>query len=113
MRSKLLCMLGIGLAGLIGCNYPDKKPIETEINGYKIKISYSGEGTRMVIMGTKPPILAPAIPSISALDQNNDGRFDEISLCEIPKGHALEQKVNLAELERIYQEALRKEGEGK
>jgi hypothetical protein len=41
---------------------------------------------------------------ITALDRENDGRFDEIQMYKIPKGHPLEKRASLEGMEQAYAE---------
>jgi len=42
--------------------------------------------------------------ALTAVDYGNDGRFDEINLKALPKGHKLESYANVNKLEQIYVE---------
>jgi len=110
MKWGRLAIAAFGLAAILGCRVKDGMPIrETKVDGYNVSIGINNIGRKILIKQPKQSGTS-AVPRMYALDIDNDGRFDEINLGHVPKGHALEQKANLTELERMYQEALRKTG---
>lgn len=42
---------------------------------------------------------------LTAQDIDCDGRFDDVTLRNVPKGHPLEQYVDLGKLEKVYTDA--------
>ncbi len=111
MGFRKLLTAGMVLASLVGCTYKTDKPIrEVEIDGYNVKVGIIGGKRKIVIEDPNTSNKDfPSFPiSIVATDYptNGMGRFDIIDALYVPKGHPLEQKANLQELERMYQEAM-------
>ncbi len=67
---------------------------EADYQGYKVTTGVDGNGRGISI--------ADGNAHLSAKDFQNDGRFDEIYLDSVPKGHALERFANLNDLEMVY-----------
>jgi hypothetical protein len=85
-------LAALSLAG-IGCG--DEMEIEDVlINGYNVSI-FEDSRTRYICIGT-----------LNATDWNRDGRFDEIDLSRVSKGHPLEAYANPDSLEAMWNRAL-------
>lgn len=105
--------IALGLIGMLGCDIKNRiPPTTTQVEGYNVSVEINKIGRKIMIEPRKQPGILIG-PGMYAIDFDNDGRFDEIYLRDLPKGHVLEQKANLAELEKMYQKALEQVGEGK
>lgn len=71
---------------------------EGKVNDYDAVAFIDGEGRHLTIMGGD----LPDSGYITALDRDNDGRFDEIKLRYMRKGHPLETYASLERLEQAY-----------
>ncbi len=95
-------LLSLGLGGLLafaGCNIPDTYILkEGEFNGHPVKIGIRNEGRRITIY----PFTSGSESKLTALDKDNDGRFDDMHLRELDKGSVLEQYATLPMLDSIY-----------
>lgn len=74
--------------------------VNKQVDGYNVRADSVGRLRRISI--------SEGNNYLTAMDGDNDGRFDEIILENVPKGHPLELLANLPELERVYSEATRK-----
>ena len=83
-------------------NIDDSFVKEGEFNGHPVKIGVRNEGRRITIY----PFTANAGNRLTALDKDNDGRFDDIHLKGLDKGSVLEQYVTFPMLDSIYKEVL-------
>lgn len=99
-KQTKLATLALGvLTGLSGCEKSNvDKYGKGKIDGYHATAFVDGNMRTLVIHAGdvyKEGVLL-------ATDVNNDGRFDEITLDTLPKGHPLEQYANLRRLEEVY-----------
>lgn len=92
---------GIPATLYVNCDTQDTQNIAVDknIGGYTVRADSVGRLRRISINEGNN--------YLTAIDSDNDGRFDEINLVDLPKGHPLEQFANLNELERVYAEATR------
>jgi hypothetical protein len=113
----------LGLVGLLGCcgNHDSSNPkpeqdprteaFEVEIGDYVIEVGYHFDERRMTITDKTQKITSPNgrttfSPYVYANDNGMDGRFDGIQLCGVPKGHALEEYVDLRTIQETFEKAL-------
>ena len=102
MKSKTLCTLLLGIVALTGCSQKAEKPqvvMKGTFEGYNTRIS-TGEnrdGRKVILMN--------GVNYLRAVDLNNDGRFDEITL-DAPIGHPFEQYATIPQMEKTYQSIL-------
>ncbi|MEK6800592.1 MAG: hypothetical protein AABY10_05215 [Nanoarchaeota archaeon] len=68
---------------------------EGTYEGYQARIGIDGIARGVAIM-------VDDYCGLSAKDYNKDGRFDEIHLNRLPKGHPLEKLASPTELEKVY-----------
>jgi len=101
----------LGLVALIamtgmGCS-PRYESFEKlgKFEGYEVRIGL-GIGHRHIGIAEKIDPSALEKPMLQAVDYDNKGRFDEIRLWHVPKGHQLEQYASLGALEKVYKTIL-------
>lgn len=75
---------------------------EGEFKGYPVRVGVKNEGRRITIYSNS----FDSKSKLTALDTDNDGRFDEVYLRNLEKGHPLEQYEPLDSLNKIYDEVL-------
>ena len=93
----------LGFVILLGCTNPITHFVkEGEFRGHPVKIGVKNEGRRITIY----PSDFNSESKLTALDKDNDGRFDEVYLRNLEKGHILEQYAPLDSLNIIYDKVL-------
>jgi len=108
MKTLRNIITGIALlGGLAGCGEKREymPQTETQINGYIVRASVGdiAPGMHIVIQENKDTLYKPLV---FARDNDVDGRFDEIGLQNVPKGHPLEAYANLDSLEVMWNRAV-------
>jgi len=95
----------VGILGLSGCKIPEDSFGTYE--GYPFRVhNYLGGKTLNIYLDQKSAQTAGSCDCsggsyIQFKDENNDDRFDEIHLINIPKGHPLEKFASLQEGHKI------------
>jgi hypothetical protein len=111
-KSKLgnLLLVGTAALNLAGCGGgTDVMPLkEADINGYHVGAVIN---SRRIINISDPSLGPNAHFRVYGLDRDIDGRFDEIGLLNIPKGHPLENYANLDSLESMWSRVVETKGE--
>ena len=109
--NKLLKALGIVALPLIfwGCrdtsnDFYKYKPREKENLVMKATSDNMGNILNIEEIGTNFTRIIAVDDHPRSKKKIGDGRFDEIKLRDVPKGHLLEKYVNLDSLNKLYQE---------
>ena len=97
-QSKLATLVLGALAGLAGCNQHVDSYNKGKVDGYDAIAFVDGGGRRLTILAGKEYDNG----RLTAYDGNNDVRFVEISLTDLPRGHPLEAYASLDKLEQVY-----------
>jgi len=99
-KTSRICAFALGtLATLCGCVDTSNFVIKDgKVDNYEARIGIDGAGRHIVIYGDK----RFSEGRLSAVDSDNDGRFDNISLIDLPKGHPLEDYTSVTKLEEAY-----------
>ena len=104
--TTVLFGLLVGVVGIHSClekSEEPKKPAYVQVEeGIYAKAVQEANANRLIV--TDNPLSDSNRYSISASDFNKDGRFDEVYLVGVPRGHALERYAALDLLEKTYNE---------
>jgi len=97
-------LTGVLTVGGYGCANNDNHFVEEgKFRGYPTKAGIGTSGRRVTIY----PDSLNSEHKLSAVDTDNNGRFDEIYLRNLKKGHTLEQYVHPDSLEMAYNEIVK------
>ena len=109
MTNTLRSLVTAGILGVAvaGCNLP-QFPIYgnlTTKEGYKVSGTEDGMGRHLVIEDSYLTSSAKGLLGhdfLTVWDRDNDGRFDEINLSYLPKGHPIEAYATLNKLDSLW-----------
>ena len=96
---KLTTIVFLGVLGLAGCkNHPEYFIYDGAFQGYHAHGGRDAAGRHISLKCNQDP---RDNCGLSAVDNDDDGRFDKIVL-EMPKGHPLERLANPEDLARAW-----------
>jgi len=110
-NSLILGLAGLLTASIVGCgpSVPEQHK-QGRFRGFEVTVDIGWFGPRNIKLEDKTANYRATF--LIARDRSRgslpDGRFDEISLKYVPKGHILERYANLDSLELAYQTVMDK-----
>ena len=106
IKNTTKIIAALGLVAMLGACKPDMTKYKGDYQGYSYEINVFKDEREFSLSKPYESLRGKISYGIHAEDWNNDGRFDTISFYGLPKGHPLEEYVNLQKLEQAYQEIM-------